>query len=61
MMSFCRQFDFMTSSITITYNIVTLTIDGLTSFLQLLDIQNISKNTCFSLNSDSLFRIAELL
>ena len=39
--SFGRQFNFMTSSITI---------DGLTSILQLLDVQNISKNTSFSLN-----------
>ena len=29
--------------------IVALTIDGVTSFLQLLDVQNAHKNTCFSL------------
>ena len=38
----------MTSSIT--YGIVTLTIDGVTLFLQLLDLQNVHKNMCFSLN-----------
>ena len=38
---------FMTSSIT--YGIVTLTIDGVTSFLQLLDVKNVRKNTYFSL------------
>ena len=32
---------FMTSYIT--YGIVTLTIDGVTSFLQLLDVQNVRK------------------
>ena len=46
--SFCRQLIFMTLSIT--YGIVTLTIDGITSFLQLLDVQNVSKNKRFSLN-----------
>ena len=39
---------FMTSSIT--YGIVTLTIDGVTLFLQLLNVQNVRKNTHFSLN-----------
>ena len=34
----------------ITYGIVTLKIDGVTSFLQLLDVQNVRKNTRFSLN-----------
>ena len=38
---------FMTSSIT--YGIVTLTIDGVTSFLQLLAVQNVHKNMHFSL------------
>ena len=54
----------MTSSIT--YGIVTLTIDGITSFLQLLDVQNVHKYTSYRLNkvagnSDSLFKMAELL
>ena len=40
----------MTSSIS--YDIVTLTIDGVMSFLQLLDVQNIRKNTRFSLNKN---------
>ena len=39
---------FMTSSIT--YDIVTLTIDGVTSFLQPLDFQIVRKNTHFGLN-----------
>ena len=34
----------------ITYGIVTLKIDGVTSFLQLLDVQNVRKSTRFSLN-----------
>ena len=34
----------------ITYGIVTLTIDSISSFSQLLDIQYVRKNTCFSLN-----------
>ena len=38
----------MTSSIT--YGIVTLKIYGVTSFLQLLDVQNVRKNRHFSLN-----------
>ena len=38
----------MTSSIT--YGNVTLTIEGVTSFLQLLDVQNVRRNKCFSLN-----------
>ena len=33
-----------------TYGIVTLTIDGVMSFSQLLDIKNVGKNMCFSLN-----------
>ena len=50
----------------ITKGIVTLTIDGVTSFIQLLDVQNIRKNMRFSPNmvagdSDSLFKIAVLL
>ena len=51
----------MTSSIT--YGIFTLTIDGVTSFLQLIDVQNVRKNTHFSLNksSDSLLKMAESL
>ena len=55
----------MTSSIV--YRIVTLTIDGATTFLQLLDYQNERKNTRFSLdtrvagNSDSLFKIAVVI
>ena len=39
---------FITSSIP--YGIGTLTIDGVKSFLQLLDVQNVRKNTHFSLN-----------
>ena len=39
---------FMTSFIT--YNHVTLTTDGLMRFLQLMSIQNIHKNMCFSPN-----------
>ena len=39
----------MTSSLS--YGIVTLTIDGVMSFLQLLDVQNECKNTSFSLTS----------
>ena len=38
----------MTSSIT--YGIVMLTIDSVTLFLQPLDVQNVCKNTYFSLN-----------
>ena len=34
----------------ITYGIVTLTIDGVTSFLQQLDVKNVRINTHFSLN-----------
>ena len=54
----------MTSSIT--YSLVTLTIDGVTSFLQLMDVQNVSKNTHFSPNksygkSHTLFKMAESL
>ena len=54
----------MTSSIT--YGMVTLTIDNVTPFSQPLDVQNVCKNTCFSLNkscrnSDSLFKMAESL
>ena len=39
----------MTSSIA--YSIATLTIDGIRSFLQLLDVQNVHKKTSFSLNN----------
>ena len=39
---------FMTSSIT--YDMLTLKMDGKTSFLQQLDVQNVHKNTRFSLN-----------
>ena len=47
--SFGRHFlIFMTSSIK--YGNLTLTIDGVTSFLQLLDIQNVRKNTHFRLS-----------
>ena len=35
----------------ITYDIVTLTIDGITSFLQVLDVKNVRSNTLFSLNN----------
>ena len=38
----------MTSSIT--YSLVILTTDGATSFLQLLDVQNVRKNTRFCPN-----------
>ena len=38
----------MTSSMT--YGIVTVTLDGVRSFLQLLNAQNVPKNTRFSLN-----------
>ena len=53
---------FMTSSIT--YRIVMLTIDGVTSLLQLIDVQNVHKSTHFSLNkrcgnSGSLLKMAE--
>ena len=37
-------------TLSIIYGIVTLTIDGVTSFLQLLDVQNVHKYTRFSLN-----------
>ena len=33
-----------------TYGIITLTIDGVTLFSQLLDVKNVRKNTRFSLN-----------
>ena len=45
MTSFGRQFDFHDG-------IVTLTIDGVTSFLQRLDVQNVRKNTRFSLKQE---------
>ena len=38
----------MTSSII--YSLLTLTIDGATSFLQLLDVRNVRKNTRFCTN-----------
>ena len=44
--------NFMASSLS--YGIVTLTIDGVTSFLHLLDVQNVRKNTRFSLNKSCL-------
>ena len=34
----------------ITYSLVELAIDGVTSFLQLMVVQNVRKNTRFSLN-----------
>ena len=34
----------------IIYGIVMLTVDGVMSFLQLLDVQNVRKNISFSLN-----------
>ena len=48
----------------ITYGIVTFSIDGVTSFLQLLDVQNVHKILVSVLrrvagNSDSLFKMAE--
>ena len=49
MTSFCRQFEFHDVIYQIQHY-VTLTIDSVTSFLKLLEIQNVSKNTCFSLN-----------
>ena len=51
----------------ITYSIETLTIDGVTSFLQLLDVQKmyvkirVSVLTRVAGNSDSLFKMAESL
>ena len=51
----------------VTYDIVMLTIDGVASFLQLLDVQSVRKNTRFLVearvagNSDSLFKVAESL
>ena len=41
---------FMASSIT--YSLVKLTIDGTTSFLQLMEVQNVRKNTRFSPNKN---------
>ena len=46
--SFGRQFDF--HDIIFTYGIVTLTIEGIRSFLQLFYIQIIRKDASFSLN-----------
>ena len=46
MTSFGHQFDFHD----FIYIIVTLTIGGVTSFLQLLDVQNVRKNRLSSLN-----------
>ena len=37
-------------TLSITYGIVTLTVDYITSFLQISDVQNKRKNKCFSLN-----------
>ena len=48
MASFGRQLDF--HDVIFTNGIVTLAVDGITSFLQLLDVQNIRNNTRFSLN-----------
>ena len=48
MTSFGRQLDFY--DVIFTYGIATLTIDGVTSLLQLLDVKNIRKHTRFSLN-----------
>ena len=48
MTSFGRKFDFHDAFIT--NGIITLTIDDVTSFLQLLDVQNIRKNMRFILN-----------
>ena len=50
MTSFGRQFDFHDVMSFITNGIVTLTIDGVTSILQLFDGQIIRKNMRFSLN-----------
>ena len=47
--SFVRQFYF--HGVIFVYGIETLTIDGVTSFLQLLDVQNIRRNTRFSLKT----------
>ena len=50
----------MTSSIT--YNLVTLTIEGATSFLQLRYVQNVRKNMRYSMgNSKALFNMTESL
>ena len=54
----------MTSSIT--YILVTLTIDGVTAFLQLMDVQNVRKirvsgETRVTGNSNTLFKMAESL
>ena len=46
--SFGRQFDF--HDVICHISLVTLTIDGETSFLQLMDAQNVHKNMCFSPN-----------
>ena len=48
------------------YGIVTLTIDGVTSFSQLLEVKIVRKNMRFSLNkscgiTDSQFKMAESL
>ena len=48
MTSFGRQLDF--HDVIFAYDILTLTIDGVTSLLQLLDVQNMRKTTRFSLN-----------
>ena len=47
----------------ITYSLVTLTIDGVTSFLQLMGVQNVRKNTrsvqtIVTGNSNTLFKMA---
>ena len=48
-MSFGRQFDFMTSFFT--YMLVILTLDGVTSFLQLMDIQSVLSKMADSLST----------
>ena len=48
MTSFGHQFDFHDVDLAITYSLVTLTIDDATSFLQLMDVQNVRKSMRFS-------------
>ena len=59
MTSFGHQFDFHDVDSAITYSLVTLTVDGTASFLQLMDVQNVQ--TRVTGNSDILFKMAELL
>ena len=49
MTSFCHQFKFHDVIYQIRHYVI-LTIDSVTSFLKLLDVQNVSKKTRFSLN-----------